>query len=828
MGKQRSEHPDSGLQVRQPELLTNKPSAAAGFLLDFLLTWLSLAGALWCLADSFALPVLPLPVGLGAGAFSALFLAAFHFRSARAYLLIGAGFFYFMLLFTLREQLVSGLLIAVNQILSVWTEKIGFSFPVYVITFEAARYPALCTASVLAALFPLAGLFSLAVYQKSFLLSFFFTLPFWLPALALSINLNLTAMLALVVCWSVLLFVRPVNRRGRFSRSHAVLRADGSAATKIGYVLFCAVAACFALVLLLFPVRSYKPPVQVETVRTAMLNAFAGVGPLFKVGNNLDGYTGQVNLNNIGSVRFYGKTMLQVWTRDSIPLYLKGFTGSVFTGEGWQQLPGGQYDAVESQLDGMNPQNMMGKYLSLFPGKNTRANQYEVRVKNIAAGRRRIYAPYNLITAPENITGVSFIGDASICSNYLVGTARYNLYAYDLSRMRLGSSPAGVYMSALTDRPFLAVWTSIDGSGALGAYLLQQEQFEALNRNNLKAYYTSRLPTGLLYRLEGDKRSFVTAEQAYRQFLYEPYTDLPDDLREDILVFLKQKGLLKTYGSVEDMVAAVQSLLWGYTYTLDPGSVPKGQDFTEYFLFEHKKGYCVHFATAGAVMLRAMGVPARYAEGYIVTGEDYKDGADGYANVKDNHAHAWVEVYFPGLGWQPVEVTSGFRVTASGVTDINPENSAAPSPSSSPGSTAPAATAGAPASAAPAAVNSKLGPAAAWTALIFLVSALPVFLLTLYIRRKLTLIRRERRFSARDANRAVLDLYAYCMKLKQYGGEIDPAITELAERARFSPHRIREEERTACRTYADSFARKRYKTIDRRGRWRFKYIDNLL
>lgn len=53
------------------------------------------------------------------------------------------------------------------------------------------------------------------------------------------------------------------------------------------------------------------------------------------------------------------------------------------------------------------------------------------------------------------------------------------------------------------------------------------------------------------------------------------------------------------------------------SYSLKLNSVPAGQDYAEYFLFGQKKGYCEHYATAATILLRDLGVPARYVSGYL-------------------------------------------------------------------------------------------------------------------------------------------------------------------------------------------------------------------
>lgn len=88
---------------------------------------------------------------------------------------------------------------------------------------------------------------------------------------------------------------------------------------------------------------------------------------------------------------------------------------------------------------------------------------------------------------------------------------------------------------------------------------------------------------------------------------------------------------------------------------------PGNQDPIEYFLSVSHKGYCVHFASAGVFILRELGVPARYATGYITkeSGTTETDGTTDYI-VEDNCAHAWVEIYLNNYGWVPMEMTPGY------------------------------------------------------------------------------------------------------------------------------------------------------------------------
>ena len=110
-----------------------------------------------------------------------------------------------------------------------------------------------------------------------------------------------------------------------------------------------------------------------------------------------------------------------------------------------------------------------------------------------------------------------------------------------------------------------------------------------------------------------------------------------------------------------------------YNLYLDP--LPAGTDPIQYFLETGKEGYCMHYASAATLILQELGVPARYASGFIVkqglftkegggeiTKEDLsQESSNEYvATVKDRYAHAWVEIYMDGIGWIPYEMTPGY------------------------------------------------------------------------------------------------------------------------------------------------------------------------
>jgi hypothetical protein len=91
-----------------------------------------------------------------------------------------------------------------------------------------------------------------------------------------------------------------------------------------------------------------------------------------------------------------------------------------------------------------------------------------------------------------------------------------------------------------------------------------------------------------------------------------------------------------------------------FRYTLSPPTLPE-RDRVDAFLFGTRQGFCEHYASAFAFLMRAAGLPARLVGGYL-GGEVNPDG--GYLIVRQQDAHAWTEVWLPGRGWVRVDPTA--------------------------------------------------------------------------------------------------------------------------------------------------------------------------
>lgn len=194
---------------------------------------------------------------------------------------------------------------------------------------------------------------------------------------------------------------------------------------------------------------------------------------------------------------------------------------------------------------------------------------------------------------------------------------------------------------------------------------LGNEEFKDLLRKSYQGFYKDNMEkvfNALTLSQSPDIISFMTSSlRSMRNFnntsnkFYEKYTQLPEDTTPRVRQLAQD--LTKDKTTTYDKAKAVEEYLSkNYPYTLKPGTPPRKKDFVDYFLFEGKKGYCTYYASAMTVLLRCADIPARYVEGYILPPES----KDGVYQVTNQQGHAWVEVYFEGVGWIPFEPTSPF------------------------------------------------------------------------------------------------------------------------------------------------------------------------
>lgn len=195
-----------------------------------------------------------------------------------------------------------------------------------------------------------------------------------------------------------------------------------------------------------------------------------------------------------------------------------------------------------------------------------------------------------------------------------------------------------------------------------------EQLFFPADRIKVDTYGSLRSPYELT---EGTVYSVITEQPVYtgstlRNYprvsdpqVSSEYTALPAN-DEMLDVARISQEITRDYSSRYDKVLAIERYLkQNYAYDLEVPPQSSEGDAVAYFLFQEKRGYCEHFASAMAVMARSAGIPARVVTGY--TGGSYNPFTALW-EVKQSDAHAWVEVNFGSAGWAPFDPTPGFDV----------------------------------------------------------------------------------------------------------------------------------------------------------------------
>lgn len=313
------------------------------------------------------------------------------------------------------------------------------------------------------------------------------------------------------------------------------------------------------------------------------------------------------DLNRADTLQKGSDRMLTVTSGQQKALYLRAYTGAVYDSGCWEPLPGAAYGGdnagMLSWLDaqGFDPLTQAAQYYSLCqdaPEANT------VGVTVHGASRSTYYAPATMQAAQ--------------------GKAPYKEKkdAYTLGKGLFGCRSAA-FDEISDQRP---------AELTVAENWLQDPQTE-------------------------EQRRYAQAEAVYRTFVYSAY-----NTQDATTYTLMQQIFWQDYESDSDGVFSAIShirevLKDRVRYTETPAAVPEGEDPIRYFLLESHQGNSMLYAAATVQALRAHNIPARYAEGYYLSAEALSSGT---ADVTQQDAHAWVEVYFDGIGWLPLDTTPGY------------------------------------------------------------------------------------------------------------------------------------------------------------------------
>ncbi len=377
------------------------------------------------------------------------------------------------------------------------------------------------------------------------------------------------------------------------------------------------------LLLVIIPESRYEQPNVLATAQEKILAATDPYDPIFHAGNGytgiMKGAAGRQTLGRTNGVRYTGRIIADIETAPiSSPLYLRSWSGGVYEGNQWKDLPDSAYEDT-GNLFAKNQGEWydQGAWLMEVIARNPRISQLLLNYtdqESVSAYK----APFTLAAQYEKSHFFLLPYDADFGGNF---------FRYDRSPT---STEGKAYSTDLWQLP----------AGAL---------LSMLSRETIAGPYY---------------RTYIEGERRYRRFVYDHYLTVPDDVKATIAA-LHPLQPAATFAEKRARIEEIYDFLeTNYHYTKTPGKTPAGKDFITHFLTESKQGYCTSFASAAVMLLRSAGIPARYAVGLSVSEEEINSapllsaGVHSFA-VNDHHAHAWAEVYVDGLGWRPVEMTPG-------------------------------------------------------------------------------------------------------------------------------------------------------------------------
>ena len=150
-----------------------------------------------------------------------------------------------------------------------------------------------------------------------------------------------------------------------------------------------------------------------------------------------------------------------------------------------------------------------------------------------------------------------------------------------------------------------------------------------------------------------EETAYRQAESNYRGYVLRCDLELPETCRDVLAETFPDAAGVRTSGEAK---AAILETLSGMQYD-ESVTDSEEKDFAADFL-TRKSGYDQHFTTAAVLAFRYYGIPARFAEGYLITAGMTKDAKAGEEiAVTAAQAHCWAEYYEDGVGWLPFETT---------------------------------------------------------------------------------------------------------------------------------------------------------------------------
>ena len=351
------------------------------------------------------------------------------------------------------------------------------------------------------------------------------------------------------------------------------------------------------------------------------------------------------------TVGFFAPKAAPQWP-DPVP-YLTGYGkgDSEGIGEGIKKVG---YGTNDTQLGGP----FIADDTLVFTAKASKGQYWRVETKDVYTGKgwitssnpvRRSFNQENtVLNWYEEKTGRE-LAEAHITLNI-----RYNHLIYPLELLSVQADPDVLFsVNPLTEKI-----NTIRGTSPISL-----EEYSV-------TYNYPQFPVEQLRDLKDE--NFGISLESNEEFIKQ-YTQLPEELPERVRELAEEITALDS--NRYQKVRSIESYFKQSDFSYDRKNVGvpgNDEDYVDQFLFDTKRGYCDNFSTSMIVLLRSVGIPARWVKGYS-DGEYVGTTEDGLRSyeITNNNAHSWVEAYFPGYGWIPFEPTIGFTNPSEFVYDLS-------------------------------------------------------------------------------------------------------------------------------------------------------------
>lgn len=228
--------------------------------------------------------------------------------------------------------------------------------------------------------------------------------------------------------------------------------------------------------------------------------------------------------------------------------------------------------------------------------------------------------------------------DSEYSANYLTGLALKNSEAKRYS----------ITIQPTTNKYVLPYYVSTD---AYGDYENIQTS-DIKNEGNANAAYSVYFYKYTAADAIAHSSSVAEYESEYSQFVKENYLHVDDDTLAFLNEVISENELSASDSDIISKVTLYIRSVAKYDLLYDIQLDKEDNTVISFMSGEYESGVCRHFASSAALLYRALGIPARYATGYLTAVQK-----DVTTAVTALNAHAWVEVYIEGIGWIKVEPT---------------------------------------------------------------------------------------------------------------------------------------------------------------------------